>query len=489
MNTLKKTVSFLCALLLTLPLAACASEPADNGAADTTAADTETAETTAEPEFVYEYAEADFEGEDFVMLNTAQTYGFYSNLDFEEATGDALDDAIYERNRKVEEIYNLKFVVNEEHQTSNAHVAFQNAVLAGDSAYDVAFLRDSWCASPLTQGMMVDMQNIENFNFDQPWWDVEAIENIRIGTKEAIYYAYSDTSFTDFEGTLCIFFNEDIFEDYGIDAPYDTVRDGKWTFEEMRKIMKAGANLNGQDTFGWQTDGTAMYGLCSWDEALHGMFFGLGYDYIEIKDGQPYLPEYTSDYITKMQTILEMMLVDGEYLLLNGSGNDHYEMAFKNGRTLMIASQLKATNKYRDMDDSFGILPMPKADEAQENYRCMRSYSYVLTMPVTNTKHEETAAVMDAMSYITYDTVVDDFLEGRVCEKSLRNKESVEMLSIIRDSRVMDIGAAYGFTAKIKSAYYSCFQNKTTDIMSSLDSVLPGVEIEIENVMKMLNEN
>ena len=44
----------------------------------------------------------------------------------------------------------------------------------------------------------------------------------------------------------------------------------------------------------------------------------------------------------------------------------------------MTVAQLKAANKYRDMETSYGILPIPKYDEAQEDYRCLRSYTYVL---------------------------------------------------------------------------------------------------------------
>ena len=69
--------------------------------------------TTAPEEPEYEFADLDMQGADFTILNPTTTWGFYTYIDFEEATGDVLDDTIYERNSKLEELYNFNTVVVE----------------------------------------------------------------------------------------------------------------------------------------------------------------------------------------------------------------------------------------------------------------------------------------------------------------------------------------------------------------------------------------
>ncbi|MBQ2709274.1 MAG: hypothetical protein IJF67_13485 [Clostridia bacterium] len=483
-----RTISFALAALLAVgaSVSACGGS---GTSADTTAASGDT--TTADTEAAYVYPDVDLGGEEFTILNTAQTYGFYSALDFEEQTGDALDDAIYARNRKVEEQFNLNIVVNEEYQLTKANDALSTAVLAGDDVYDVAFLRELSSTAQLTEGMFLDLQEIDNFNFDEPWWDVQANESVRIGDKKSMFYAYTDISFADFEGALCVFFNEDMMADLNLAFPYDLVREGKWTLDELGKLMKAGANLNGQDNYTWKDDGTATYGLASWDQACYGLFMASGFNFIEAdKDGMPTIVPFGDAYITQMQKIISMFSVDGEYYHATGSnGTKHYEDVFKLGKTLTMIAQLKATNKYRDMEASFGIVPMPKKDAAQENYRCLRSFSYVMAVPVTNSIQAETGAIMDAMGYINYTDVMDTFYNGRVSQKSLRNEDSVEMLGIIRDSRVIDLGIAYGWSTNLRNTMLKGVTGKSTDVMSTLESHRSAIETSIKTVMEKLNDN
>ena len=75
---------------------------------------TDTAKLTeTEPEYIY--PKLDLEGGDFTILNTSTTWGFYTDIDFEEATGDKLDDAIYDRNTFLEDKFNFNLVaVNED---------------------------------------------------------------------------------------------------------------------------------------------------------------------------------------------------------------------------------------------------------------------------------------------------------------------------------------------------------------------------------------
>ena len=110
-----------------------------------------------------------------------------------------------------------------------------------------------------------------------------------------------------------------------------------------------------------------------------------------------------------------------------------------------------------------------------------------MSIPVTNGKLEDTAAILDALSYLTYRDVMDDFYDGKLSNKSLRNDDSVEMLEIIRETRVFDFGLIYGWNATYMNLFRVCIQQHTTEFMSSVESVRESVEASIDEVMTLID--
>jgi len=162
---MKKTLSLFLALctLSAMLLTSCAEDKGtasdDNAAAETTAQDA--AETTGEPEFVYEYKE-DYDGEEFTILNYESIWNCYVHLDFEEQTGEQLDDAVYNRNRYVEEMLNFDLNVIRQTYTHTTVLIemVTKAVMAGEDAYDAAYLPVAYTPSVLTGGNLYDLNSI-----------------------------------------------------------------------------------------------------------------------------------------------------------------------------------------------------------------------------------------------------------------------------------------------------------------------------------------
>ena len=93
-------------LLLLALMAATSCGGTGSGTNDDTSADNSTSAAgtdtgTTAPEYVF--ADIDCGGDNFTVLNATTTWGFYAYMDFETQTGESLDDAVYERNRFVEE--------------------------------------------------------------------------------------------------------------------------------------------------------------------------------------------------------------------------------------------------------------------------------------------------------------------------------------------------------------------------------------------------
>ena len=490
-STTKRALSLILMGILAAGTFACGGE-AQNGGETTVPNGDETSSADTEP--AYKYPELDLKGDTFTILNTAQTYGFYSDLDFDEATGDTLNDAIYDRNRLLEEKFKFKFEINEEYTLDQAAKALETTVLAGDSTYDVAFIRDYYLNTALTEGYLADIDGIPEIQLDKPWWDGAATENARVGKSKKALFASTDVSLVDFEGTIVWFFNEDMLEKLKLDTPYQLVLDGKWTFDKMTEYMKAGANLNGDEKFvPFNVDGKAVYGLTGFQHTYNSLISSAGVEYIDLdKDGNLFFSADNEKFYNTAIKISQTFSQDGDYLFANGTTkadkSDHYEGIFKAGRALLLSAQLKAANFYRDMDATYGIVPVPKWDESQENYSNLRTFSYLMVIPVTNKRQHETGIIMDAMSYITYDKVMPIFYNGRISQKILRNDESIEMMNIIRSSRHYDLGTIYGVYNDFSNKISDLINQKSTDFSSMVASFKPTIEKNLESLMAAMDK-
>ena len=288
---MKNRKTFIHVLALALLLSSC-GQAAVSDVRDTTAEETSGETTAAEPE--YEYADIDLGGETFTLLNTSQTYNFYSYLDFDEATGETLNDAIFNRNRKAEDLYNFDLEIVE-FELQNANTKFCQSVLAGDDSYDAAFLRDYYLKTELTEGYLMNLDTVPEFQLDKEWWDGEVTEESRIGKSRQALFAMTDVSLCDFEGTMVTFINENIMTDLGLEDPYELVRSGKWTFDKFCEFMHAGASLGGDESFTLKQDGNARYGAASYERGSAALISGAGIDSAYIDDsGRPQIG-YTGD--------------------------------------------------------------------------------------------------------------------------------------------------------------------------------------------------
>ena len=108
-------------------------------------------------------------------------------MDFETQTGESLDDAVYERNRFVEEKYNMKLEIVEDDIDKN-YEKYRSSILAGDDTYDTAYIRCDRIASFIADGYLTNLLDNTGIQLDKPWWDQTVTEKSLIGDKkEAVF--------------------------------------------------------------------------------------------------------------------------------------------------------------------------------------------------------------------------------------------------------------------------------------------------------------
>ena len=439
----------------------------------------------------YEYPEINGGGADFKFLTPTTTWFYYTNLVFEEPQGEILDNAIYTRNRFVEDKFKIN-ITAKELDVNEIYADLRTVVLSGVDVYDAAFapaFSNGNIGGLITQNMFYNLRDISTLNLDEAWWNQTMISEASIGKGDKLYYAGCDINIMTLQSTTCVYFNEDMMINLGLDLPYNSVRQNKWTFDVFNQYMKAGAQLNGADSFAWSVSGTAIYGLTSYANSANALLMGAQEKYITIdQDGMPQLAIEGERFLNVLTKIQSMLSVKGDYLYSNGdhASGDHYEPIFRDGKAMMTMGELKAADVFKSMEATFGILPVPKYDENQQDYYCHMIFATpLLVVPSGSANPEFAGAVLDALAYVSAKDVTHVLFDVVVSQKRLRNEDSIEMLKIIKNSGSFEVGCAYGWTNDFYTAINDSIGRGSS--FSAASRIERGKDKMITNIAKTMD--
>ena len=474
-------------LLLALLTASCGTQGPSN---DTTAPDAGT--TTPVTEAGYDYASHDLGGRQIMVLTANSYWGMNVHLDAEEQNGEPLNDAVYNRNRKVEEKLNCTIRDNNygaENTLADVATLAQTEILAGDANHDVMYIQTSKAAAYAAESFFVDLSTLDSLNLDAEYWDHVYNNTAEIDGK--LWYASSDAYLNSYNTMWCLFFNERIMEASKLTSPYDVVREGKWTLDKLYEYCSSLANVNADESFDWKVGGSAVYGLVTHTHADKHFVLASDNRYInKEKDGSYKLIIDNERFYDTCEKIAKLYGEEGT--TIHGHYDDFspdkgYVYTFFNERAVFLTAELKTANNIRDMETSFGVLPFPKFDEKQTDYCTPISHDLiVMTIPITVDKPDEVALVMDALSFESMNSVVPTYFDVTVSQKGLRNEDSIEMMEIMRRTRATDIGYSYDWVTTTATAVGDLLKAGDAQVSSTIASSKTAIETSIKDFMKVM---
>jgi hypothetical protein len=154
--------------------------------------------------------------------------------------------------------------------------------------------------------------------------------------------------------------------------------------------------------------------------------------------------------------------------------------AFKNGRLAFFTNKLGYINALRDgtkKGSEFGLLPMPKYNEQQENYCCLVDpAARVISVPKTvDSKDQDykkfVGAVISGMCAVSRKTVKEAFLSDTII-KTLNDNEEAVMLKTVVESATFDFCSVYG--SRINSVHNATVNaiNEYIDVGSDMRNTI-----------------
>ena len=381
----------------------------------------------------------DYEGYNFRILIRPNSI---TDQYVEEGSGDVVEDAVYKRNMTVQDMFNITISATKS-SNANTETDALNSILAGDDAYDVIFPHARSAFVYATQGALLNINEIESIHTEKPWWSQDIVDSCNINGN--LYVLDGDISMGRYSGAMTMFFNKRIFDELGLDYPYQSVLDGTWTFDEFSKLTKLGAkDLNGDGVMNIEDD---RYGFQSsdWFSPITILYTGGQRIYTKNDEGIPELTLNTSKTVDIFEKYFDLMDSEGNILYLPGNGVEGPNL-FSQGRAMFHDSTLSAARGFRSMDDDFGIIPFPKFTDDDEYATIVNAFNHLTIIPITVKDEYRTGNIIEALCAIGSRDVVPAFYEVSLKTKFSRDTESEKMIDIIRDSIVYDLGYEIGGT-------------------------------------------
>ena len=187
--------------------------------------ETESTETTAD-DSVFP-ADADFGGYEYRILVTGNTENNWQKNDLraDEMTGDVLNDARFERNRAVEERFNVKIISDEQYGAAKGagtgFMLISKSVMAGDGVYSAAMINGYDVCNLACSGYLCDLNDLPYVDLTKEWWDQKANRDLTI---QRICIIRPGTFLRPASTLPAAIFSTKLVVDFSLESPYDLVR-------------------------------------------------------------------------------------------------------------------------------------------------------------------------------------------------------------------------------------------------------------------------
>jgi hypothetical protein len=451
---MKKRLLCIC-LAAILAISSLLTGCADSGKAeDNPAASAQTPAGTADPAAAQETEEPadnrasvkddlpddlDFGGRSILILARNKSW-FDGEMFTEELNGETLNDAVFKRDISVEDRLHVKVDYQLEGETNDF---VNNNVKAGSDEFG---FHVGSAVDTVQYGVKGYYYNLlgdypEYLNLDQPWWSRYYTQQSSIGGKA--FFATGDLFTSLIKLSFVTYVNLKMIEDYQFENPYDLVRYGGWTFDkEMEMALQVYRDNNGngisdeRDTFGM-----SMAGSIGLD--VYWSAFDLT---ICEKDAED-MPSFSVDE-EKMSAVLAKLYqyyenCDSVFTPPDTSDSEQDVVAQMLAEDRMLFSPLRImhTDQIREMESNYGLIPLPKWDEEQQNYYTFVHDQYSIGgIPVSVQDPSMVSAVAEAMAAESYRTVTPAYYDVVLNGKYLRDLDSSEMLEIAMEGIKIDFG-------------------------------------------------
>jgi len=453
----KRTVSLITLILALFCLISCAdnSNPPEETTVVTSAA-TETSEVTTAAPYDGLPDDLDFASETVYIVVANYNNAYYNDLYAAEQTGDQFNDSIYKTISQVQDRLNVKLDYRNESFVWSGLNAFTSkieaSILANDDKMDLIIGASSFTGSLSKGGLFENLTKNKYVDLTRSYYNQSVSDSI-VGNY--VPFACGDFSIGNLKNAYAIFGNSDIYASLGrTENVYQAVWDGTWTIESLSTmIADVYADLDGSAT----ANENDRYGLTFGDFNKYvGFFHSCGNLMLTKNDGDFSFSMEDERAVDTMSVLRSLICdnpnalrqtktnkADGVTMIDSGDGNCASKQ-FLDGNALLSCSLICDAKKIcSDITFPYFLLPYPKLNENQENYRISLQRCCYALIPTSAASSDRSGAVLEALASEYSREVLPIYCEVYLKARYSIDSDVARVFDLINQSIVFDAGLIY----------------------------------------------
>ncbi len=355
--------------------------------------------------------------------------------------GDVVEAAIHERNISVQDRLKVKLNMIEL-SGDDYYGTLRTLITANDDSVDIVSGMQFFAIPQAVQGLYRDVSNFSYFDWDKSWWGDEYMNTIQLNEKR--YCIIGDISLRMLKAMSAFYVNKSILKDEingSIDDIYEDVFNGTWTWDAMTTyVSQVNRDVNGnQIADAGDIMGMRGYAASPVDHMAYTAGFALS-----TRDANGTI-ELIADQAHNIEVVeaIRKLMWENPGCLISTEDNfqEHFLDSFAAGTTLFCAYNLEGADFFRNMTDEYAIIPHPKFDMNQTNYKTLvHDYATTFSIPISvgDEEAEMFSAVLEAMCYESYKKVTPVYYDVVLKTRYSSDPNSARAIDIIRENIMTD---------------------------------------------------
>lgn len=329
---------------------------------------------------------------------------------------------------------------------------FKKAIKAGEKYADMVVIPQGLVGTLAIADTLLDVTTLSCNYAEQPYFDYAAMQASGGGK----LYAVAGDATCDPDYLYGVYFNKALIENAGLASPYVLAESGEWTFDKYLEYM---------NTVGASEHGIENLSLHCFNEANYAdvLYAAAGYNMLNSAYGAvPTVTLPTDDSMAFLDKIKALFGLKTQWK--SSDNEDNPEDAFSSGDMLFYIAPLSRSNALSTATYDWGVVPVPKKDAEQKNYRTLADFDMpMIVIPKTTENIEATSYLVNAYFAASYKYLATAYAENQM-SYFLRDSQAINMVYTIANSAVYDGAYMYG----------KAYSNVSNATYTSLRSVAGG---------------
>ena len=384
----------------------------------------------------------------FFVRNAQEIWQY--EMDVDAIMNDTLYDAIYYRNKTVEERLGITINTIGQSGTYDSRAAWNDtlrtAVNTKLTDFDAAAIYMSTGSALAVEGVYYNVIDFPNINLEKPWWNQSIQDELTMFN--TLYYLAGDIAITETAGTFCMAYNKNLYDKYyGASGEnlYEVVDDNRWTIDYLYNLA-AGVHedVNGDglisdgDVIGYSASDPDKQD--SWNDAW---IAACGISITTKVNGVPELSFFSERTVRAHEKVYKLSVTCPGTL----AQSTKELTTFADGKILFTRADLNSGSGWREMKDTYGILPYPMLEEGQEGgYSTITTNNASLITILSSLPSARKAligATLELMAAESYKQVTPTYFEVALKTKYASDLEDAKMYDLIINSVRFNFGYCY----------------------------------------------